>query len=232
MEKYMERQILIVEDDKNIREGLEDILYANGYRVCCAQDGAAALSLMAQEQIALVILDVLLGEDNGFELCREIRKQWNTPILFLTACSSEMELIRGFQAGGDDYVTKPFRMQELLVRMQALLRRSQQNRHNAFQSGAISFCTEEHYLKKNGEIVELTAIEWKIISVLILHWPNTISREALLYEVWDKHTAYVENNTLNVNISRIREKLGEWQGKKYVETVRGVGYRWAIPVNR
>ena len=120
----MNKHILVTEDDKNVADGLREILESDGYTVSCADCASAAMQTMRDGGVDLVILDVRLGQDDGYELCRRIREFSNVPILFLTACSSEIELVRGFRAGGDDYVAKPFRMHELLVRIEALLRRT------------------------------------------------------------------------------------------------------------
>lgn len=228
----MDKIILIVEDDKNIIEGLEDILSVNGYKVFSAMNSEQALMKITTEMINLIIIDVNLGSDNGFDLCKMIRKKSNIPILFLTACDSEMELIRGFQAGGDDYITKPFRMQELLVRIQALLRRCVWENAAYIRSGDIIFSNEECRISKNGLQIYLTSTEFKIVSILINKWPNIIERDELYYQVWDRNSEFVEANTLNVNISRIRDKLGNYQNTNYIETVRGIGYRWGVPVKR
>lgn len=224
--------ILVVEDDTNVAEGLRDIFSAQSYTVSVAQNNAEALKLVESGGIDLAVLDVSLGADSGYELCSRVRRFSDLPILFLTARSSEMELIRGFQAGGDDYLTKPFRMQELLVRVQALLRRAGKRESGTVKTGALVLDAEKHLLKKDGEPVKLSGVEWKIVSALLEHHPRSLTREELLYLVWDKDAVFVEENTLNVNVSRLREKLGSCGGYPYIETVRGVGYRWAVPVER
>ncbi len=228
----MAENILIVEDDKSVAEGLGDILTGNGYAVFLAASNREALSLFQKENISLIILDVSLGPDNGFELCREIRKKSNVPILFLTACSSEMELVRGFQMGGDDYVTKPFRMQELLMRIWALLRRAGGRDQRILKSGGLLCDREKMSVIKDGAALDLTATELKLVFALIERWPAAVGREELLFQVWDKDADFVEANTLSVNVSRLREKLGDSGGAPYIETVRGVGYRWAAAVSR
>ena len=228
----MQEHILIAEDDKSVAEGLKELLSDSGYRVSVAADSETALKVLQNGSVCLAVLDVRLGTDNGYELCRKIRAQQNIPILFLTACDSELELIRGFQAGGDDYVTKPFRVQELLMRIRALLRRSGRQESSVFESGALT--CDQHLLRiqKADTPLELTATERKLAHALMTHCPRVLTREELLYLVWDKDAAFVEENTLNVNISRLREKLGEYEGQPYIETVRGVGYRWAVPMKR
>ncbi len=228
----MQEQILIVEDDKSVADGLKDILLYQGYRVLLAENNADAMDAIKTGQVHLVILDVHLGTDNGFDFCREMRKTWDIPVLFLTACNSEMELIRGFQAGGDDYVTKPFRVQELVLRIRALLRRRVQEPAGSVKSGELVCDRQLCQVRKDGILMDLTATEWKLVSALMSHWPDTVAREELIYLVWDREALFVEENTLNVNISRLREKLGVFEGRTYIETVRGVGYRWAVPVGR
>lgn len=224
--------ILIVEDDVLVAEGLQDILNGNGYNVMRCEDTKTALETIKNQTVELVLLDVNLGSESGFELCRQIRKFSELPILFLTAYNSEMDVVRGFKAGGDDYVTKPFRMQELLVRVEALLRRRKGMQSALLVSGELSYSLEKHQIQKEDRILELTPIELQIVHILLKNWPNTVSRENILYEVWDKDACFVEENTLNVNMSRLRDKLGEFEEGKYIETVRGVGYRWAVHVQK
>ncbi|MCH5353419.1 MAG: response regulator transcription factor [Acutalibacter sp.] len=224
--------ILVVEDDKNVAEGLRDIFSAQSYTVDLAETNADALKFAETGEIDLAVLDVSLGTDSGYELCSQIRRFSDMPILFLTARNSEMELIRGFQAGGDDYLTKPFRMQELLMRVQALLRRTARKEPGTVKTGDLTLDMEKHLLKRDGEPVSLSGVEWKIVSSLIAHYPHALNREELLYFVWDTDSSFVEANTLNVNVSRLREKLGNCKGRPYIETVRGVGYRWAVQVER
>ena len=226
----MQENILIVEDDTSVAEGLEDLLSSYGYRVFSASSSRSALDLLQKEPINLAVLDIYLGGYNGYDLCRRIRETWDTPILFLTALSSELELVRGFQAGGDDYVTKPFRMQEILVRIQALIRRAGMQNPAQRKTGGLIYDRARQQIVKASAPIELTVTEWKLASALIEHWPQALSREELLYQVWDKDAAFVETNTLRVNISRLREKLGEFQGAPYIVTVRGIGYRWAVAV--
>ena len=222
--------ILVVEDDKSVAEGLRDIFSAQSYTVDLAENNAGALKLVETGEIDLAVLDVSLGADNGYELCDRIRQLSDMPILFLTAANSEMELIRGFQAGGDDYLVKPFRMQELLMRVQALLRRTTRKENSAVKTGALVLDMEKRQLKQNRMPVNLSGVEWKIVSALISHHPNALSRDELFLAVWDKDSSYVGANTLNVNVSRLRDKLGSYKGCPYIETVRGIGYRWAVEV--
>ena len=226
----MNETILVIEDDINISEGLNDIFSTKGYNVLSVDNAKLTFDIIKEHASDLIILGVHLGEENGYDLCKKIRLLYDTPILFLTACNSEMELVRGFQVGGDDYITKPFRMQELIVRVESLLKRYNK-KGTDIRSGTLSIYPTKYMVCKDDKQIELTLNEWKLIMLLIENWPNTISREEIIYQVWDKNMAYVEENTLNVNISRLREKLGSYQNKNYIETVRGVGYRWGFPIN-
>ena len=224
------KYILIVEDDESVAEGLKDILTGYHYRVAWRDNMEKTMELIEQERIDLLILDVNLNGESGYALCKKIRKMWNTPILFLTAFNSEMDLVRGFQAGGDDYVAKPFKMQELIMRIQALLRRSAMHTSYIKKSGDLLYDSEQNILISGKGRIDLTVTELKIVRVLLDNWPSTITRDNLLFAVWDQTGSYVEENTLNVNISRLRDKLGKSDGINYIETVRGIGYRWAVPV--
>ena len=180
-----------------------------------------------------VILDINLGDENGFDLCRKIRMKSNVPILFLTALTGELELVRGFSIGGDDYLTKPFRITELLARVNALVRRYNTNEADfMWTSGEITFDRAKYQVLKNGVPIELTPVEVKLVYTLMNAWPASKTREQILYEVWDKGLNFVEENTLNVNVSRLREKLGRTKDGEYVRTVRGVGYRWNQDVRK
>ncbi len=228
----MKKIILVVEDDRAVAEGLREVLDSNGYQVLVASTKQEAKSLIEKEAIHLILLDVHLGEESGFALCEELREKKEIPVLFLTACSSEEELVRGFQAGGDDYVTKPFRVKELLMRIQAILKRTAVREEAFLKSGDLLCDKNLCQMKKKNQLLELTVTEWKIALTMMMHWPNTMSREELFYRMWDKDAMYVAENTLSVNISRLRDKLGTYEEKNYIETVRGIGYRWTIPVER
>lgn len=229
----MDKNILVVEDDAQVREGVRDILEANGYTVYEAFNEKTAMIHLMSENMQTVILDINLGDENGFDFCRKIRMKSNVPILFLTALTGELELVRGFSIGGDDYLTKPFRITELLARVNALVRRYNTNEADfMWTSGEITFDRAKYQVLKNGVPIELTPVEVKLVYTLINAWPASKTREQILYEVWDKGLNFVEENTLNVNVSRLREKLGRTKDGEYVGTVRGVGYRWNQDVRK
>lgn len=230
----MKKKILIVEDDKLVADGLKDILENYGYEIKLAVKQEQIMLFLKQYMVNVVLLDIELGEENGYDICRSIREISDVPILFLTGYTGEIELVRAFQAGGDDYLTKPFRLQELLMRLQALVRRYRTQETEALESGELLFDKKRRQVLRfqTQEKIEFTPVEMKLVEVLMENYPRTLTRNELLYNVWDKDAAFVEENTLNVNISRLREKLGTFQNAAYITTIRGTGYRWNIPVRR
>lgn len=228
----MSKNILIIEDDETLAEALSDFLRESGYETSYASTLSQTLNVLRTSYINLIILDVHLGSEDGYALCREIRTTYDIPILFLTGCSSESEIIQGFSAGGDDYVTKPFHIRELLARIQALLKRSRASDNFLQKSGDIIYDKRSRQFSQDHIPLDLTLTEQRLACCLMEQALSTVTREYLFYQVWDKYNAYVDSNTLNVNISRLREKLGEWQGTPYIQTVRGIGYRWAVPLKK
>ena len=212
-------KILLVEDDTALRGALEELLCREGYDVVKASNvRSARASLDATAD--LVILDVGLPDGDGVELCRSWRTEGvQTPILFLTAKDEEMDVVRGLDSGGNDYVTKPFRMQELLSRIRALLRRNQ--RDTSITRSGITLDTTKLQATRNGEILLLTVTEYKILAKLISS-RSIITRAVLLEALWDLDSRFVDDNTLSVHVSRLREKIGG----SHIKTIRGVGYQW------
>lgn len=216
----LKEKILITEDDKFLRDGLCEMLKKEGYNVFCAENCCNAKELMSEMNFNLIILDVMLPDGNGFDFCSEIRNsENNVPILFLTACDDEIQIVRGLDAGADDYVTKPFKLLELLSRVRALLRR---NNNNLYKSNDITIDTNNMTVKRNGESVFLTPTEFQILSALIRNKGIIVTRKNLLQNIWDESEAYIDDNTLSVHISRLREKIGA----QHISTIRGIGYRW------
>ena len=212
-------KILLVEDDTALRGALEELLYREGYDVVKASNVRSARNGL-DSTIDLVILDVGLPDGDGVELCRSWRTEGvQTPILFLTAKDEEMDVVRGLDSGGNDYVTKPFRMQELLSRIRALLRRNQ--RDTSITRSGITLNTTKLQATRNGEILLLTVTEYKILAKLISS-RSIITRAVLLEALWDLDSRFVDDNTLSVHVSRLREKIGG----SHIKTIRGVGYQW------
>ncbi len=212
-------RILLVEDDTALRRALEELLLHEKYEVITAGCSAEA-RLCLNGGIDLVILDVTLPDMDGVSLCKLWRNQHvQTPILFLTAKDDEMDVVQGLDAGGNDYVTKPFRMQELLSRIRAQLRK-RFHQDIAVRSG-IQLDKEKLQASRNGQLMALTLMEYKILAKLICEH-GIVTRSALLDALWDVDSRFVDDNTLSVHISRLREKVGAG----HIKTIRGVGYQW------
>ena len=212
-------KILLVEDDTALRGALEELLDREGYEVIKASNIRTAQDAMNSD-INLAMLDVGLPDGDGVSLCRQWRSEGvETPILFLTAKDEELDVVRGLDAGGNDYVTKPFRMQELLSRIRALLRRNQKE-SNISRSG-LTLDKAKLQASKEGELLLLTVTEYKILAKLISE-RSIITRAALLDALWDVDSRFVDDNTLSVHVSRLREKVGS----NHIKTIRGVGYQW------
>ena len=212
-------KILLVEDDSALRGALDELLCREGYDVVKASNVRTAREGL-DATADLVILDVGLPDGDGVELCRSWRSEGvQTPILFLTAKDEEMDVVRGLDSGGNDYVTKPFRMQELLSRIRALLRRNQ--RDTSITRSGITLDTTKLQATRNGEILLLTVTEYKILAKLISS-RSIITRAVLLEALWDLDSRFVDDNTLSVHVSRLREKIGG----SHIKTIRGVGYQW------
>ena len=212
-------KILLVEDDTALRGALEELLAREGYEVIKASNVRSAVESMNPE-IDLAMLDVGLPDGDGVSLCRQWRNEGKEiPILFLTAKDEELDVVRGLDAGGNDYVTKPFRMQELLSRIRALLRRNQKDA-TVSRSG-ITLDKSKLQASKDGEAMLLTVTKYKILAKLISE-RSIITRAALLDALWDIDSRFVDDNTLSVHVSRLREKVGGI----HIKTIRGVGYQW------
>lgn len=212
-------RILIVEDDAFLRDGLTELLAREGYLPAAADALASARAMIANTPFSLVLLDVMLPDGTGFDFCSELRANgFSAPILFLTACDDELQVVRGLDCGGDDYVTKPFKLRELTSRIRALLRRAQRPAEKK-----PSFLNAEKLTADvNGEEILLTPTEFQLLSVLVKNAGIIVPRATLLERIWDIDGDFIDDNTLTVHVSRLREKIG----KDRIETVRGVGYRY------
>ncbi len=213
--------LLLIEDDAVLRGGLMELFTREGYRVIEAGSVREARQ-KKDETVQGIVLDVGLPDGDGVSLCREWRSQGEKrPILFLTAKDEEFDVVRGLDSGGNDYVTKPFRMQELLSRVRVLLR-SSPTRKAALSRGGFDLDEERMQVLKNGEALPLTLTEYKILTML-LESKAVVSRDRLLQVLWDDGGKFIDDNTLSVHMSRLREKVGA----DHIRTVRGVGYQWS-----
>lgn len=213
------KRILIVEDDAFLRDGLVSLLEREGYAPVPADSLRDARKKLDGARVSLILLDVMLPDGTGFDLCSQLRAAGcDTPILFLTACDEEWQIVRGLDCGGDDYVTKPFKLRELTSRVRALLRRAE---HSAIEKPAF-LDAEKLTANVGGEAVQLTPTEFQLLSALVKNAGIIVPRSSLLERVWDIDGDFIDDNTLSVHVSRLREKIG----KDRIETVRGVGYRY------
>lgn len=216
----MNEKIFLLEDDIFLRDGLCELLENAEYAVVSAGTIKDATEAVKSSAFSLLILDVMLPDGSGFDFCQRLRDMGvSTPILFLTACDDEIQIVRGLDSGADDYVTKPFKLLELLSRVRALIRR---NTVSTFTSREIMVDTNNMTVKKNGEVIFVTKTEFQILSCLIRNSGVIITRATLLQNIWDDNGNFIDDNTLSVHMSRLREKIGA----EHITTVRGVGYRW------
>lgn len=223
--------ILLVEDDINLIEGLEYALSKNGFHVDMARTVEEALSLYQQDQYDLLLLDLTLPDGNGFDICKKVRSHSVVPIIFLTAMDEEVNVVMGLDMGADDYITKPFKLNELISRINALLRRSKGFSIETSQrcSNGITVEFFNNRVMKEGKVLDLTALEYKLICLLINH-PNIIlTREVILDKLWDNNGNFIDDNTLSVHIRRLRNKIEQDANHpKFLLTVRGMGYKWNV----
>jgi len=222
-------KILIIEDDKAILMALKDDLEFEGYEVSAAYDGKEGLKLAMSQEFQLIVLDILLPELNGFEVCKKLREaKINTPILMLTAArTDEMDKVLGFELGADDYVTKPVGSRELAARVKAILRRARQEDEpgEIYDFGDISVNFKSHEVLKAGKEISLTALEFKLLKFFIAHKGEVVTRDALLDEAWGD--AIVSPRTIDPHIVHLRKKIENNPSQpEYIISVRGVGYKF------
>ncbi len=216
----MGSKLLIVEDDAFLCDGLRELLEREHYEACFAPTAGNAIDKLKKDSFDLILLDVLLPDSDGFALCAKWRREGLTvPILFLTACDDEVQIVRGLDAGGDDYLTKPFRLQELLSRIRALLRRIPSA---SYCRDGLFIDAEKRNATLNGVSIFITPTEFQLLNALARNPGRILTRKILLQTLWDDAGTFIDDNTLSVHISRLRDKIGGGR----IKTIRGVGYRW------
>jgi two-component system, OmpR family, phosphate regulon response regulator PhoB len=220
-------KILIVEDEPDLLRSVEYNFRQAGFQVLTAMRGRDGVRLAQTEAPDIVLLDLMLPDLDGTEVCRQIRSSPKTqgiPVVMVTAKSDEVDRVVGFELGADDYVTKPFSVRELILRVRAVLRRGRQPRANdSLEVGGLKIDSAAHRVWVGGAEVALTALEFKLLSTLATARGRVKTRDALLSEVWGLHMN-VETRTVDTHVKRLREKLGD--AGALIETVRGVGYRF------
>ena len=225
----MGSRILVVEDEPDLAELVALNLRGAGHEVVVCHDGSTALAEVQRSQPDLLVLDVMLPDVSGVEVCRRLRRSPQTvrlPVIMLTARSEEVDRVVGFEVGADDYVAKPFSPRELVLRVEAILRRTSSaaaaDGPQAIALGALVIDVPAHRVEVEGQEVLLTALEFRLLLDLASRAGRVQSRDALLERVWG-YSPNVETRTVDTHVKRLREKLGA--GAKQIETVRGVGYR-------
>ncbi len=221
------KRILVVEDDPGIAFGLRVDLQTEGYDVELESDGESALQRAARETFDLILLDVMLPGKDGFEVCRELRRGGSkTPIILLTAKAQEAEKVMGLELGADDYVTKPFSPRELRARIKAALRRTGEDQSQAYRFGDLEVDFGRCELRRAGQPMELTALEFKLLAAFVRNRGRVLSREQLLDLVWG-HDTFVTDRVVDNHVVTLRKKIEpEPSRPRYVLSVRGMGYRF------
>ncbi len=228
-------KILLVEDDVSLIDGLLYSLRKNGFETDVAMNLKEAGNFL-REKYDLLLLDVNLPDGTGFELCEKIREKGSqVPVIFLTALDEEVNIIRGLDGGGDDYITKPFKLGELCSRINALLRRSGRETNKddrRLASGPVAVDLSLCRASLDGKALELTGAEYRLLCFFLRNRNQVLTRNMILNAMWDDNGSFVDNNTLSVYIRRLREKIEkDPSNPRYLQTVRGFGYQWKTQGN-
>ncbi|MDM5340966.1 response regulator YycF [Fictibacillus enclensis] len=226
----MDKKILVVDDERPIADILQFNLEKEGFQVTCAYDGVSAIEKIESEKPDMILLDIMLPMKDGMEVCREVRKKYDTPIIMLTAKDSEIDKVLGLELGADDYVTKPFSTRELIARVKANLRRHQQeterevDENNEIIIGSLTIHPDAYLVTKRGESIELTHREFELLYYLAKHIGQVMTREHLLQTVWG-YDYFGDVRTVDVTVRRLREKVEDNPSHPlWIITRRGVGY--------
>ncbi len=219
-------RIFVLEDDEAIGIGLSYTLESEKYEVTLVKTVAEAKKTVENEEFDLYILDLTLPDGNGYEVCSLIKSKGDLPVMFLTAYDDEINVVTGFELGADDYISKPFRVRELLARVKSVLRRySKDNADGIIKIGELSVNTAEARVLLRGEEVILTAMEYRLLLSFVNNRGTVLTRRKLLEEIWDVDGDFVNDNTLTVYIKRLRDKIeNDPNDPQYIKTVRGMGY--------
>lgn len=222
-------KVLLVEDDTTLAFGIEYTLKNEGFDVILAENLAEARKAFHTDKLDIVLLDVRLPDGNGYEFCKEVRMSSKIPIIFLTSCNDEANVVMGLDLGADDYISKPVRIKELVSRINAVLRRNSKEREVAsiIKCDDIEVNVLQGKIKKRGQDVVLTAVEYRLLLTLIKHSEQILSRNTILENLWDIDGEFIDDNTLSVYIRRLREKIEDNASMPvHILTVRGIGYKW------
>lgn len=222
------KNILLLEDDESLNRGISFKLKKEGYTVFSAYDISTAKQLFKRNKINLIISDINLPDGSGLDFCQEVRANSDVFIIFLTALDTEIDIVNGYDVGGDDYITKPFSLIVLISKVNALMRRVKTNKSvEKLISGSVAFYLDEMKVMKNNEEIILSKNELKLLKYFMDNAKQIVTKEQLLSALWDIDGQFVDENTVAVNIRRLREKVEDTPSSpNYIKNVRGIGYIW------
>lgn len=216
--------VLIVEDEENMVSFIKMELEYEGYNVDVANDGRRAVSLALEKDYDVILLDLMLPGINGIEVCRRIRKEKETPIIMLTARDSVMDKVTGLKSGADDYLAKPFAIEELIARMEVIFRRNKKEKSNSeLKFKDIILDIEGRTVRRNNEVIELTNTEFQLLLMFMKNINRALTRDIIMENIWG-YNSEAETNVVDVYVRYIRNKLDKDDKEKYIQTIRGVGY--------
>ena len=223
-------KILLVEDDLSIIDGLKFSLKKNGFNIDLARTLQESFFMLNNNKYDLLLLDLTLPDGNGFDICRKVRQSSDVPIIFLTASDEEVNIVMGLDIGGDDYITKPFKLNELISRIKALLRRSNISKQETVElkSNNITINLLEGRVSKKSKEIELTTVEYRLLQLFMQNPNIVLSRNVILEKLWDNSGNFIDDNTLSVYVRRLRSKIEEDNVPKFLVTIRRVGYKWNV----
>lgn len=217
--------VFLLEDDEAIGIGLKYSLENEGYTVTIATSVKSAFEIINKEKFALYILDLTLPDGSGYDVFKKIKSIGDFPVIFLTAYDDEVNVVMGLELGADDYISKPFRVKELIARIKSVLRRYNRESKGIIKIGNVLINTNKATVFKNGQEVILTAMEYKLFLILLNNRGNILSRNKLLEYIWDVEGDFVNDNTLTVYIKRLRDKIeDDPSAPMIIKTIRGLGY--------
>lgn len=226
--------ILIIEDDVDLAEELQEILEEEGYKVYCAHTAKQGMELLQKERVTLCLIDIRLPDGSGYDLCQAARYFYRGQIIMLTVCDQEEEIVRGFKSGADDYVVKPFKVKELLARIEVRIKNmgitSPDKDNNVIRTGDLFIDRNTYQVWKNGKLIPLSKTDFRLVEKLASNYKRVMTREQMIDHLWADRLETVEDGALSTQLCRVREKLGDYHGESYIKTVRGVGLSWSIPV--
>lgn len=220
-------KVLVIDDESRMRKLVRDFLEREGFRVLEAKDGVEAMEFFySDKEIALLILDVMMPNMDGWQVCREVRQTSDVPIIMLTARSDERDELQGFELGVDEYISKPFSPKILVARVQAILRRANASSEDMIEYGGISLNRSAHEVMIDGEKIDLSFKEFELLAYFMENKDIALSRERILNHVWD-YDYFGDARTIDTHVKKLRNKMGETCGR-YIKTIWGMGYKFEI----